>query len=109
MNPIVFKPRPEDGTVKMPGETNPDFARVVTEYMQQFHCVIHLDKRNLDRKELYQWCTDHLGEKYKDWFIYEGGGYDKVWVIHIKSPKKSTFFRLKYNDIIVKSVDKHPS
>jgi hypothetical protein len=93
------------GTLKLPGESNPEFAKVVQEYLDAFHCVIHLDKRKFDRKELYEWCTC-LGEKYKDWFIYEGGAYDKVWAIQIKNPKHSTFFRLKWNDAIVKSFDK---
>ena len=93
------------GTLKVPGETNDDFSKVVSDYLKQFHCSIKLDKAKIpNRIELYHWCTC-LGEKYKDWFIYEGGTRDKFWVIHIRSPKKSTFFRMKWNEIIISSVD----
>lgn len=102
-----YKPALDEHSIKMPGEQDPEFARVVQEYLDRFHCVIHLGKGQFNSKELYQWCTDYMGEKYKDWFIYEGGAYDKVWAIQIKNPKHSTFFRLKWNDAIVKSFDKH--
>jgi hypothetical protein len=83
-----------------------DFARVVHNYLQQFHCSIKLDKGRIrDKMELYLWCNC-LGIKYKDWFIHEGGARDKFWVIHIRSPKMSTFFRLKWNDLIIESIDK---
>lgn len=95
----------QDPNLKLPGESDPDFAKIVSEYLAKFHCRIRLDIKNLDRKELYEWCSKNLGEKYKDWFVYEGGKYDKWWTIHIMSPKKSTFFRIKYNDIILDSVD----
>jgi hypothetical protein len=95
------------GSLKLPGEADPDVARIVQEYLDRFHCVIHLGKDKFNHKELYKWCSDHLGEKYKDWFIYEGGAQDRVWAIQIRSPKHSTFFRLKWNDAIVKSFDKH--
>lgn len=94
------------GSLKLPGQTDPDFSRVVNEYLSRFHCVIHLGKGKFDRVELYQWCADYLGEKYKDWFIYEGGSQDKVWAIQIRIPKHATLFRLKWNDAIVKSFDK---
>ena len=89
------------------GQLDPEWARAVHDYMQQFHCSIHLDKSKFDYKELYEWCSC-LGAKYKDWFIWEGGTRDKFWVIHIRSPKHSTFFRMKWNDAIIKSVDTRP-
>jgi hypothetical protein len=92
--------------IKLPGSTDPDFSKAVADYLKRFSCVIHLDKRKLDKQEMYKWCADHLGEKYKDWFIYEGGTQDKVWALQIVSPKKATFFRLKYNEMIVRSFDK---
>lgn len=99
-------PDPNQPDVKLPGETNPDFSKVLHEYLSRFHCVIHLDKKKFNQKELYEWCNC-MGEKYKDWFIYEGGAYDKVWAIQIRDPKHSTFFRMKWYDAIVKSFDKH--
>ena len=91
--------------VKLPGQTDPDFAKVVSEYLSKFHCKIRLDLKKIDRAELYSWCAKNLGAKYKDWFVWEGGQYDKWWTIHIMSPSKSTFFRIKYNDVILDSVD----
>ena len=95
------------GTLKLPGEADPDFARVVHEYLSAF-AYYKVKKDYAVRDQLYEWCATYMGEKYKDWFIYEGGAYDKVWAIQIRSPKHSTFFRMKWNDAIVKSFDKHP-
>lgn len=84
---------------------NPDFASEVERYISQFDCCITVKKHSASRAELYQWCADHLGSKYRDWFIHEGGTYDKTWAIHIRSPKRATMFRLRWIDIIVDSVD----
>ena len=92
-------------SVRPAGESNPEFAKAVSDYMKQFHCSISLDKYKIDKMEMYKWCSANLGEKYKDWFLYEGGSRDKTWVLHIRSPRKSTFFRLKWNDVIQSSVD----
>ena len=94
------------GSLKLPGEVDPDFARVVTDYLDRFHCVIHLSKGLFDKKELYQWCTDYMGEKYKDWAIYEGGAYDKVWVVNIRDPKRAMLFELAWSEIIIKTIDR---
>lgn len=90
-------------SIRLPGELNSDFAVAVTAYISQFHCSVTLDRKRIDRVEFYAWCAEHLGEKYRDWFIYEGGVQDNFWCLHIRSPKKATFVRLKYNDIIVSS------
>ena len=92
--------------LKMPGESNPDFARACAEYIGQFHSSIRLDMRRLDRTEFYAWCSQTLGQKYKDWFVVESGSLSqKAWTLHIRSPKKSTFVRIKYNESIIDSVD----
>lgn len=93
--------------VKVPGQVDPEWGKAVNEYISRFHCSIKLDKTKFNSKELYEWCSC-LGDKYKDWFIVEGGAHDKFWVIRIKSPKHSTFFRMKWNDAIIESVDLHP-
>jgi hypothetical protein len=90
---------------KLPGESNPDFARAVVDYISQFDSSIVVSNRHIDRMELYQWCSDHLGSKYQDWFVYEGGTYEKTWNIYIRSARRATMFRLRWADAILDSVD----
>jgi hypothetical protein len=89
--------------VKLPGETDPAWAKVVSEYLSKFK-KYHVEKTH--KNELYQWCADHMGEKYKDWSIYEGGAQDRVWVVMIRDPKKGMFFELRWTEIIVKTIDR---
>jgi hypothetical protein len=89
----------------MPGEENNEFAKVVHEYLAKFS-YYRVKKDYAVRQELYQWCRDHLGEQYKDWFIHEGGKYDKWWSVNVRSAKKGTFFALRWNDIIIESFDR---
>jgi hypothetical protein len=97
-----YKPVPED---RMPGEDNPDIGRLITEYLSHFS-FYRIKKDWAIREDLYSWCAAHLGEQYKDWFVFEGGKYDKWWTVNIRSPKKGTFFALRWNDIILESVDR---
>jgi len=96
------------GSLKLPGEVNPDFARVVHEYLANFS-YYKVKKDLAIRQELYKWCRDYLGEQYKDWFVHEGGKYDKWWTVNVRSPKKGTLFALRWNDIIIESVDRRKS
>lgn len=91
------------GTVKMPGESDPDFGRMVTEYLRPFRCY-HIKKTH--KHELYKWSAQNLGEKYKDWFIYEGGAQDNVWVMNIRVPKRAMLFELYWTELIVKTIDR---
>jgi hypothetical protein len=90
---------------QLPGQSNPDFARVVSEYLSNFS-YHRVKKEYAVREELYQWCADHLGEQYKEWFIHEGGKYDKWWTVNIRSPKRTTWFILRWNDILLESFDR---
>jgi hypothetical protein len=92
--------------LKLPGEQDPDFARVVKEYLSNFSYFL-IRKDYAQREELYQWCADNLGEKYKDWFIHEGGHHDKWWSVNIRSSKLCTLFALRWSAIIIESVDRH--
>ena len=93
-----------EGTVKQPGEIDKDFAKVVHEYLAPFK-KYHV-KKTKNKMELYQWCADYLGAKYKDWSVYEGGHRDDVWVVMIRNPKYSMLFELYWADIIVKTIDR---
>jgi len=104
-NPNKSKAALDEGTLKLPGEVDPDFARVVQEYLANFS-YYRIQKNHAQKEQLYQWCADTMGEKYKDWFIHEGGKYDKWWSVNIRSPKHATLFGLRWSDIIIESVDR---
>ena len=89
----------------MPGESNPDFARIVREYLANFS-YYKVRKEWALKEELYLWCRNNLGEQYRDWFVHEGGTRDKWWTVNIRSPKHGTLFALRWNDIIIESVDR---
>lgn len=93
------------GSLKLPGETNPDFARIVSEYLSHFS-YYKVKKDYAVREQLYQWCRDYMGEQYKDWFVHEGGKYDKFWTVNVRNPKHGTLFVLRWADILIESVDR---
>ena len=97
--------RESGGSLKLPGESNPEFSRVVHEYLKAFS-YYRVKKDYAIRDKLYEWCAQCLGEKYKDWFIHEGGKYDKWWTVNIRSPKHGTLFVLRWSDIVIESVDR---
>jgi hypothetical protein len=92
----------------MPGENNPEFARIVREYLGNFS-YYKVRKEWALKEELYLWCRNNLGEQYKDWFVHEGGTRDKWWTVNVRSPKHGTLFALRWNDIIIESVDRRKS
>jgi hypothetical protein len=92
--------------VKLPGESDPEFGKAVNDYLKDFGARIHI-RSDVDvawNREVYEWCEQHMGTKYKDWFMIRQGTA-KSNAIWIKSPKRATFFRLKWNEIIADSVD----
>ncbi len=93
------------GSLKLPGETDPDFAKIVSEYLANFS-YYKIKKDYAVREQLYEWCGQYMGEKYRDWFVHEGGKYDKWWTVNIRNPKHCTLFVLRWTDIIIESVDR---
>jgi len=89
---------------RMPGSNNPDFGRVVREYLSHFS-YYKVRKDWAQKEQLYGWCAQYMGQQYKDWFVYEGGKHDKWWTVNIRSPKHTTMFALRWNEIIIESVD----
>ena len=92
-------------SLKLPGEANPDFSRVVSEYLSHFEYFLVVRDPAI-KQSLYQWCVDYMGEQYKDWFIHEGGRYDKWWVVNIRNPKHGTMFALRWTEIVLERVDR---
>jgi len=105
VNQVKSNPAHNEGSIKLPGETDPDFARVVHEYLSHF-AYYKIKKDYAQRERLYEWCAQYMGEKYRDWFVHEGGKYDKWWTINIRSPKHCTIFSLRWSDIIIEFVDR---
>lgn len=97
--------RVPDPQGQMPGETDPDFGRMVQEYLSHF-AYYKIRKEHAQKEQLYQWCADYMGQKYKDWFIHEGGSQDRWWTVNIRNPKHSTLFALRWADLIIESVDR---
>ncbi len=93
------------GSLRLPGEVDPDFAKIVSEYLANF-AYYKIKKDYAVREHLYKWCGEYMGEKYRDWFIHEGGKYDKWWTVNIRHPKHCTLFVLRWTDIIIESVDR---
>lgn len=98
------KPVRED-PFKMPGELDPDMARIAKEYLQNF-AYYKIKKDHAIKEDLYEWCSQHMGEKYRDWFVHEGGRYDKWWTVNVRNPRHSTLFALRWADFIIESVDR---
>ena len=93
-------------SLKPAGEQDPDFGKAVYDYLKDFGAKIHI-KTNIDvawNREVYDWCEQYMGTKYKDWFMIRQG-LNKSNTVWIKSPKRATLFRLKWNDIIEESLD----
>lgn len=82
-------------------------------YIRNFDSAIRLNRNAMQLLEVYRWCEQHLGVKYKDWFIYDVKDYafsspahPNRCVIYIKSAKSATLFRLRWMDVIEYNVDK---
>jgi hypothetical protein len=49
--------------------------------------------KDAEVKLCYTWCEEHLGVKYKDWFMMGN-------TIYFKDSRNATFFRLTWSDLI---------
>lgn len=93
-------------TVSDGHRVNPGLRCVDAVYISQFHARIMLDVNSFDVEEFYHWCSESLGKRYRDWFVVQTGPIRrKVLILHVRSAKKSTLVRLKYNQAIIQSVD----
>ena len=100
-NPSQFNP-----ALKPPGAVNPEFGRALHDYLKDFGAKINI-RSDVDiawHREVYDWCEEFMGIKYKDWFMVRQG-LNKDNTVWIKSPKRATLFRLKWNHLINDSVD----
>jgi hypothetical protein len=78
--------------------------RSAYEYMSKFEDRISLTLSNAQLREVDAWCKQHMGVKYRDWFILSKSNKAGVitgGVLHIKIPKYATLFRLKWMDYVL--------
>ena len=82
-------------------QIDPALTDSISEYLKGFthHFDISLGKAySPEAKDFYAWCEQHLGKKYKDWFVVSNSKTTyRVWC---KSSKHVTFLRLKYSESI---------
>lgn len=90
------------GTLKEPlpdGESDS-----LAQYLKNFPYTVNINigqTYTQDFKELYAWCTKHLGVKYKDWFLAGHGGVrNSKYTLYLKDNKKSLFLALKYSESV---------
>lgn len=71
-------------------------------YRKQFeyHITIQLGKSySTEFKEFCAWCNDHMGAKYKDWFIIDIGKGN--YTLFARNTKWATFLTLTWVDKII--------
>lgn len=86
----------EEHSIKVPGTYTMTVGKDAAEYLSGFTESVTLKGtwfKNSDVKACYAWCEQHLGIKYKDWFMMGS-------TLHFKDTKKATMFRLTWSDLI---------
>jgi hypothetical protein len=86
----------QEASIKIPGTYTMSLDKDAQEYLRGFTEVVSLRgtwAKSKEVKECYAWCEQHLGVKYKDWFMMGSA-------LYFKDTKKATFFRLTWNDLI---------
>jgi len=43
-----------------------------------------------------EWCKEHMGTEFRDWFWFAGGPSDEHAMLRIKDSKKHTLFMLRW-------------
>jgi hypothetical protein len=86
----------DEPSIKVPGTYTMTLGKDAEEYLSGFTECVTLRgtwAKSPEVKSCYAWCEQHLGIKYKDWFMMGD-------TLHFKDTKKATFFRLTWNDLI---------
>jgi hypothetical protein len=79
-----------------------DWNRAKSEYIAQFpyQVVVRLGGTYTDQfAEFEQWCQEHLGTKFRDWFMMSKG--KGLYTLYAKDTKWSMFLVLAHVDKIV--------
>lgn len=88
----------EEGSIKTQAyqaELTPD----AIEYLKGFTETVTLNSpwsKSKETRECYNWCEQHLGTKYKDWYMLNQ-------TVHFKNNRGATMFRLMWSHLVVSS------
>jgi uncharacterized protein YueI len=86
----------EEHSIRLQDSYQMTLGKDAHEYLGSFTECVTLKSswsKSQEVKECYKWCEQHLGIKYKDWFMMNT-------TLYFKNSKKATFFRLTWNDLI---------
>ena len=88
-------------TLKQPNQPDPSFDCAMIEYLAQFEYKVTLRlgaSYSAEFKEFTEWCTQRLGVKYKDWFMYAQN--KGTYTLFCRNNKWAIFLALTYVDKI---------
>ena len=86
--------------LKEPG-SDYEFKQVVTEYLDKFvyKQTVKLGPTHGQKfKDFSCWCHEHLGVKFKDWFLFPAGR--DTYTLFCRSDKWAIFLALTWFDVI---------
>jgi hypothetical protein len=81
-------------------------AKLVSEYLSQFHGHYRVPRHFDDEVELLAW-LETTGSQYRDWGYYKGHPNDPHCAVHIKDSKWCVLFELRWAHVIIGTIDKH--
>lgn len=88
-----------EGSIKDPGSYTLTLGKDAVEYLRGFTETVSLKssyQKSQEVRDCYKWCDQHLGIKYKDWYMIHSS-------IHFKDSKGATMFRLMWGHLITHS------
>ena len=83
-------------SIKQPDSYSAELGKDAIAYLRGFTEKVRLKgtwARDQEVKDCYRWCEQHLGVKYKDWYMLGS-------TLHFKDTKRATIFRLTWSDLI---------
>lgn len=90
----------EDGSIRLAHEVyQAELTKDATDYLAGFTETATLVKpwsKSTETRECYDWCEQHLGIKYKDWYMMNQ-------TVYFKNTKGATMFRLMWSHLVVSS------
>jgi len=81
------------------------FATETASYLSKFdHQIILMlgQSYTSNFKEVTQWCNEHFGVKFRDWFMLSSG--KKEYILYVKDTRWVTMFHLKFTHLILHSI-----
>ena len=73
-----------------------DHQQAVSEYLELFPHRVIIHKNMIHYGSIREWCKEHMGTEFRDWFWFAGGPSDDHAMLRIKDSKKHTLFMLRW-------------